>query len=115
MSRTAEFVLGLIGAIFGFIGAIIVIFLGGIDTALTGSTTIVFSAWLALFMSIVGLVGAIMVRSKAKMGGILMIISAIAGIICIFVFYLVPGILLLIGGLMGFFRNEKVTVRGEKG
>ena len=115
MGRTAEFVLGLIGAILGFIGAITAIFLGGIDTALTGSTSIASSAWIAFFMSIVGLVGAIMVRSKEKMGGILMLISAIVGVICIFIFYLVPGILLLIGGLMGLFRNEKVTVRGEKG
>ncbi|OIX11692.1 hypothetical protein BMT18_32480, partial [Bacillus thuringiensis serovar aizawai] len=48
-------------------------------------------------------------RNKAKAGGIMMTIAAIGGFICIFVFYILPGILLLIGGLMGIFRKDKAS------
>lgn len=51
-----------------------------------------------------------MVRSKAKVGGIMMTVAAIGGFICISIIYLLPGVLLLIGGLMGIFRKDKATV-----
>ena len=41
-----------------------------------------------------------MVRNKAKVGGIMMTVAAIGGFVCISIFYLLPGVLLLIGGLM---------------
>ncbi len=50
-----------------------------------------------------------MVKSKAKAAGIMMTIAAIGGFICISVVYLLPGILLLIAGLMGIFRKPKTV------
>jgi len=36
-----------------------------------------------------------------------MLASGIAGFICISVFYLLPGVLLVIGGFMGIFSKKK--------
>ncbi|HDR4520574.1 TPA: DUF4064 domain-containing protein [Bacillus cereus] len=112
MKRTAEFVLGLIGGIFGILCAFIALFIGGLGSALEadGANTVIGLGWGAVGLSILGIVGSVMVRSKAKAGGITMTVAAIGGFICISVIYLLPGVLLLIGGLMGIFRKDKAAV-----
>lgn len=112
MKRTAEFVLGLIGGIFGILCAFIALFIGGLGSALEadGANTVIGLGWGAVALSVLGIVGSVMVRSKAKVGGIMMTVAAIGGFICISAIYLLPGVLLLIGGLMGIFRKDKATV-----
>ncbi|AJI25938.1 DUF4064 domain-containing protein (plasmid) [Bacillus cereus] len=112
MKRTAEFVLGLIGGIFGILCAFIALFIGGMGAAFEaeGANTIIGLGWGAVGLSVLGIVGSVMVRSKAKAGGIMMTVAAIGGFICISIFFLLPGVLLLIGGLMGIFRKDKVSV-----
>lgn len=112
MKRTAEFVLGLIGGIFGILCAFIALFIGGLGSALEadGANTVIGLGWGAVGLSVLGIVGSVMVRSKAKAGGIMMTVAAIGGFICISLIYLLPGVLLLIGGLMGIFRKDKVSV-----
>lgn len=111
MKRTTEFVLGLIGGIFGIICAFFALMIGGIGAAFEadGANSIIGLGWAAVALSILGIVGSVMVKSKAKAGGIMMLIAAVGGIICISAFYILPGILLLIGGLMGIFRKEKTS------
>ena len=112
MKRTAEFVLGLIGGIFGIICAFVALSIGGMGAAFEadGANTVIGLGWGAVALSILGIVGSVMVRSKAKVGGIMMTVAAIGGFICISIIYLLPGVLLLIGGLMGIFRKDKATV-----
>ncbi|SIR94931.1 Protein of unknown function [Bacillus cereus] len=112
MKRTAEFVLGLIGGIFGIICAFIALLIGGMGAAFEaeGANTIIGLGWGAVGLSILGIVGSVMVRGKAKVGGIMMTIAAIGGFICISIFFLLPGVLLLIGGLMGIFRKDKAAL-----
>ncbi|PKR82412.1 DUF4064 domain-containing protein [Heyndrickxia camelliae] len=109
MKRTTEFVLGLLGGIFGFIGAFMALFIGGVDAAFnsSGESEIIGLGWGAVLLSILGIVGSVVVRSKAKLGGIFLLISAIGGLICISMFYILPSVLLLIAGLMGLFRKDK--------
>ncbi|AJG57949.1 membrane protein [Bacillus thuringiensis] len=111
MKRTTEFVLGLIGGIFGVLCSFIPLLIGGMGAALEaeGANEIIGLGWGAVFLSILGIVGAAMVKSKAKAAGIMMTIAAIGGFICISVVYLLPGILLLIAGLMGIFRKPKTV------
>ncbi|MES5957519.1 DUF4064 domain-containing protein [Bacillus fungorum] len=112
MKRTTEFVLGLIGGIFGIICAFIALMIGGMGAAFEadGANTIIGLGWGAVGLSILGIVGSVMVKSKAKVGGIMMTVAAIGGFICISAIYLLPGVLLLIGGLMGIFRKDKAAV-----
>lgn len=112
MKRTTEFVLGLIGGIFGILCAFIALFIGGVASAMEaeGASNVIGLGWAAVVLSILGIVGSVMVKSKAKVGGAMMTIAAIGGFICISFIYILPAVLLLIGGLMGIFRKEKVTV-----
>lgn len=109
MNRTAEFVLGLIGGLFGFIGAILALFIGGVDAALSdsGTSSVIGLGWSAFIFSILAIIGSVVVRSKAKVGGIILLIAAIGGLISISMFYLVPAILITIAGIMGLVRKEK--------
>ncbi|HFJ9472414.1 DUF4064 domain-containing protein [Bacillus cereus group sp. MYBKT111-2] len=112
MKRTAEFVLGLIGGIFGIICAFVALLIGGMGAAFEadGANTVIGLGWGAVALSVLGIVGSVMVRSKAKVGGIMMTVAAIGGFVCISIIYLLPGVLLLIGGLMGIFRKDKAAV-----
>jgi hypothetical protein len=108
VKRTTEFVLGLLGGIFGFGAAFFALFFGVVDEAVSGSSSEVIGlGWAALLFSILAIVGSIVVKFKAKVGGILMLLAAIGGFISVSLFYVLPGLLLLIAGLMGIFRKEK--------
>lgn len=105
--RTVEFVLGLIGGIFGFFGALIALMFGGIGSALggEGASTIIGLGWLAILFSIIGIVGAAIVKSKTKIGGWMMIISAVGGVISVSFAYALSFVLLIIAGLMAVIKK----------
>ncbi|MEF2293100.1 MULTISPECIES: DUF4064 domain-containing protein [Virgibacillus] len=107
--RTTEFVLGLIGGIFGFLGAILALFIGGVDAAFneTGSSDLTGLGWAAFLFSALAIVGAVVVKSKAKVGGVLLLISAIGGLISISLFYAISTILIGIAGLMALIKKDK--------
>lgn len=107
MSRTGEFVLGLIGGIFGILFALAAMFIGEIEAAFTGSSEIIGLGWSAIAFSVLGIIGSIRVKSNSKLGGWLMIIAAIGGLISISMFYILSFILLLIAGIMGVVRKDK--------
>jgi len=106
MTKTTSFVLGLIGGIFGFISAILVLFIGGIATVLGDSSTIGLGIS-AMLASIVGIIGASIVKHKNKISGWVMIISAVWGIVSISAFYILPGLLLLLGGILALIKEKK--------
>jgi hypothetical protein len=111
MKRTAEFVLGLMGGIFGIISGIMALMLGGIGTAVgSGSGGLGTLGTWAIVLSVLGIVGACMVSGKAKLGGWFMLIAAIGGTISVSFFYILPGLLLLIGGLMSLIRKDRSTI-----
>jgi hypothetical protein len=107
MKRTAEFVLGLLGGIFGFGGAFFALVFGAFDKAFNGSSDVSSLGWSAFLASVVAIIGSVVVRSKAKVGGVMMLIAAVWGVISISMFYVVPFALLVIAGLMGVFRKDK--------
>ncbi|MDP4155296.1 MAG: DUF4064 domain-containing protein [Bacillota bacterium] len=107
MKRTTEFVLGLIGGIFGIFGGFIGMFVGGVDAAVNGHSDIIGLGVGAIVLSILGIIGSVVVKFKPKLGGAFMAIAAIGGTICISMFYILPGVLLIIAGLMGLFRKNK--------
>jgi len=110
MKRTTEFVLGLIGGIFGIISGVIALMIGGLGSALGGASTVGSLGVWAIVLSILGIVGASIVSSKSRLGGIFMTVAAIGGTICISMFYILPGILLIISGLMALIKKDKPVI-----
>ena len=114
MKRTTEFVLGLLGGIFGFFGAVFALIIGGVDAALSSSGTseIIGLGWGAMLFAILGIIASVVVRSTAKVGGALLLVSGIGGLICISFYYILPAVLLVIAGLMGLIKKNK-PINGE--
>jgi hypothetical protein len=106
-SRTIEMVLGILGGVFGLIGAIIAFFIGSLGSAfaVTGSSDVTVLGASAFLASIVGIVGAVYVTKDPKIGGIILIISAIWLLISISLFGLLGAVLLGIAGVIALIRN----------
>ncbi|QQE78081.1 DUF4064 domain-containing protein [Alicyclobacillus sp. SO9] len=107
--KVASMVLGIVGSVFGIIAAIMAMIAGGIGGAFgaSGASTVTGLGWGALAASVVGLIGSILVSGKPKAAAVLMLIGGIAGIIFVSYFYILPGILLIIPGIMSFFIKPK--------
>lgn len=108
MTRTTEMILGIIGALIGFIGAFLALFMGSVDEAVNNGTSELSGLGTGAFLfSATGLIGAIVVKFKPKLGGWIMLISGIAILISISLFGIVPMLFLVIAGLMGVIRKNK--------
>ncbi len=99
-SRTIELVLGIIGAIFGLIGGVFAIMLSAF-----GGGEILALGISAIIASIVGIVGSVYVKTNAKTGGIILIISAVWLLISISAYGILGAVLLGIGGLLALIRK----------
>lgn len=113
--RTAEFVLGLIGGIFGIISGVLALGIGGIASSVgvSGGNTVGILALVAILLSILGIVGAVIVRTKGKLGGLFMTVAAVGGFICISFIYILAAILLIIPGLMGLIKKDQSKISAQ--
>ncbi|WP_323687729.1 MULTISPECIES: DUF4064 domain-containing protein [Listeria] len=111
MSRKKEFVLGLIGGIIGILTAILVMTVGGAASLFEadGADSVTTTGFIALLFSILGLVGACIVKKHHLLGSTFMISAALGGTISISLFYIVPLVLFAIAGLMGMIRGGRFT------
>ncbi|WP_239257391.1 Ltp family lipoprotein [Listeria ilorinensis] len=111
ISRKTEFVLGLIGGILGSLTAIMVMTVGGAASlfAAEGAGSVTTIGFIALLFSILGLVGACMVKKYHLLGGTFMVAAAIGGTISTAFFYSVPLVLFAIAGLMALIRGGEFT------
>lgn len=100
--RTAALILGILGGVFGLFGAGAALTIGGVGGAVGAENagTVIGGGTAALILSVLGIIGGALALAKPKLAGWLMLISGIGGIIAIFVLYLVPGALLLVGGIL---------------
>ncbi len=94
--------LGIIGAVFGLLGAVFAFGIGGIGTSF-GSQEIANvskNGLIALLAAIAGLIGTILVYKNTKISGWLMVGSAIVGFVAAFLAYIISAIFFLIGGIL---------------
>lgn len=106
--RTAELLLGLIGGIFGILGAVFAVVVGQIGAAFSpGLESVTYLGISALFFAFLGLVGGAIVKSRAKAGGGLMLASAIGGLISVSLAYVPAFLFLLVGGVKAVLGSEE--------
>ncbi|HCU22114.1 MAG TPA: hypothetical protein DF698_04365 [Candidatus Atribacteria bacterium] len=67
----------------------------------------------ALIFAIVGLIAGINVKKKHQLAGIFLLIAAIAGYIFLFIGFVVPGILFIIGGILALVSKENLPETEE--
>ncbi len=107
--RIAGLVLGILGGLTGLISAVIVLLFGGVGEMYCLGTDL---SYAAIPAAIMGLVGAALSLAKPKAAGILMIISAAAGVCFIYYGYLIPAVLLLVGGIFALI-GQRGSVKRE--
>jgi hypothetical protein len=114
--RSVEFGFGLVGGLLGFFGAVFALILGGIMGLLqiAGASDVSNLAYVAIFFAGMGIVGSALVRDKPKLGGILMVISALGGVVFIGFYYILAFILLLTAGLMGFIKKSSAEKNNKE-
>jgi hypothetical protein len=103
LKRTTEFVLGLLGGIFGFGGAFFALFVGVWNEEISNLGSIAF------IFSIIAIIGSIVVKFKAKLGGWMLLISGFGILFSISFFGVLPALLIVPAGLMGIIRKPKVS------
>ncbi len=111
--RNAEFVMGLLGGIFGIIGAFSALMFAGVGAAFkaSGAEDIGSLSVAAIFLAIWGIIGAALSRSHGKLGGLFMLASAIGGVIAISMGYLLSGVLLGIAGVMSMRKQNQSDLK----
>jgi|GEM_PF-2535168 len=115
-------ILGILGGVFGLAGTFFAMtalaVVGGISTAFQNSTEAAATAsktaavsgqlWIAVLAAVVGLAGAVIVRTDAKKGGWLMLASAVVGLFTAGLFYILGALCSgLAGGLALLKKEEK--------
>ncbi len=106
MGRTAEIVLGILGGAFGIISALgAAAIFGGFFEAF-GESAMVEDVYAksagGLLLGIIAIIGAVTVNKWNRVGGGLMLLSAIGGLFVLGLLWGLPFVLLLTGGILAF-------------
>lgn len=102
--------LGILGAVFGLIGALFAIGFGSMGSSFGNQeiASVSKNGIVALLSSITGLVGAILIFKNTKLAGWFMIGSAIVGFIAAFLAYIIAAIFFFIAGIMALSMKQVV-------
>ncbi|HHW26377.1 MAG TPA: hypothetical protein GXX23_03430 [Firmicutes bacterium] len=111
--RIAALILGILGGVVGIFGGGLVSLVGGIGAALEveGASTVTGLGFMAIPTSILGIVGGALAMSKPKTAGIMMLASAVLGVILVSAAYFFPGILLLVGGILALVGQKELETK----
>jgi hypothetical protein len=102
-------ILGITGGVFGIIFGALGMTIGGAGVAFGSDKLAVVTAVsvVAMVLAMAGIAGAILVDKNAMMSGLLMLIPGAAGFACITIFWILPGILLIVGGVIAFIARGR--------
>lgn len=100
----ASLALGIIGGIFGILGGLFVV---GFGTTFDSGGTTASQGWIALAASVVAIFASTQTKENSKRWGWVLIVSGIVGLIAISFFYVLPAILLIIGGISALKASKK--------
>ncbi len=100
MGRTSELVLGVSGGIFGILTGIFVVVVGGMGSVfgIMDAELVITLGFAAVLFGVVGIIGGAIVNKNNKIGGSIMVLSGILGFIAVSLFWIVAGVLLVLGG-----------------
>lgn len=104
---TPEFILGLLGGIFGFVASLLILGIGSLGTAFgaEGASTAVWMGIVALILSILGIIGAAKINQNPRGAGQIMILDGVIGLLFLSFLFWLPALLILLGGIVAY-RKE---------
>ncbi len=107
--RIAAMILGILGGIAGVLGGGFAVTVGGLGQAFgaEGAGTVTNLGFAAVPAAILGIIGGALALSKPKIAGILMIASAVLGVIFVSAAYAIAAILLVVGGILALVTRKE--------
>lgn len=108
--RLAALILGILGGIVGILGGGAATLIGGVGQVLEaeGASTVVGLGMAAIPTAILGIVGGAMAMARPKAAGIMMLISAGAGVIFVSAAYYIAAIMLVAGGILALVGQKEI-------
>jgi hypothetical protein len=102
-------VLGIVGGVFGILGALLAMMVGGLGAAFDaeGSASIVGLGFAAVFLGVLGIVGGSLARSRPSVGALLQLIAGLAGFVAVSAMWLIGGPLLLVGAILAWIGRPR--------
>jgi len=96
------------------LGAFIALLVGlaGREFGAQDANTVTTGASVALGAAAVGIIGASLVWTRPKLGGVMMLASAVVGFVAVFLAYLLGGLLLLVAGVLALFQRAPQPRQG---
>lgn len=113
-------ILGIIGGIFGIFVGIFAVIVGGLGSlfgasnthiASSGAFTVLYLGLGAVVLGVLGIVGGAIVNKNKKLAGSLMLATGLSGFITTSTFWIIPGFLLMIGGILAFLTKDEDAVK----
>lgn len=107
--RTTALVLGIIGGVFGILAGLFALTVGGAAAGLEakGGGEVAGLGFVAVLLGVMGVVGGAVANNHPRAAAALQLIAGIGGFIAVSLFWVLAGILLILGGIFGFAGREK--------
>jgi hypothetical protein len=107
--RAAAKALGVVGGVFGIIFGIVALLVGGMGVAFAaeGGATVGALGFIAILLAIAAIVGGALANGHRLASTILLLVPGVIGFVCISVFWILPGILLIVGGALEILARGK--------
>lgn len=112
--KTAAMVLGIVGGVIGIIAALAVMLIGGVGSALAaeGAGEVTGLGLYAFFVAVAAIVGGALAHKATFDSWFILLATGIIGFIVISLFWILSGILLIVGGVLELIasRRERAAV-----
>ncbi|EUJ31009.1 hypothetical protein MFLO_09957 [Listeria floridensis FSL S10-1187] len=106
-----EGLLGFLGSALGIAFSLMILAIPGISQALEEESFFFYLLTAGtLILSVLGLVGSFVVSHKPRMGGVMMIAAAVGGTMSVSMMFLIPIMLLSLGGLIALINQEEAAL-----
>lgn len=112
--KTAAMVLGIVGGVIGIIAALAAMLVGGVGSAFAaeGAGEVTGLGFSAFFVAVAAIVGGALAYKATTASWIILLATGIIGFIVISLFWILSGILLIVGGVLELIasRRERAAV-----
>lgn len=102
-------ILGILGGISGMLSGIFAVTVGGLGGAfgMKGASDVIGLGFAAVLLGIIGIIGGAIANRNIKWSRSLMLFSGVLGFIAISAFWIIAGLLLIIGGLLALRKENE--------
>jgi hypothetical protein len=109
--RTAALVFGITGGVFGILAGLLAMMVGGIGSAFEaeGSGSVAGLGFAAILLGVLGIVGGALSNRSPGKASLIQAIAGLFGFIAISLFWVLAGVLLLVGALLAFLGRGSQT------